>query len=157
MGNARTLGTFKARAHDGTWGVAGTGTRQVGVRFVIIGGPYDGRLFEWYGHFNTAENTERAIASLERCGVDSSSGVSLERLDGLKTREVEVELEADEYEGRERIKVAWVNEPGMRLKPMPDAETFFSRLDAYAKNRPPSAVANPRANGRSADDDFGGL
>lgn len=88
--------------------------------------------------------------------MDASSGASLERLDGLTTREVEVELEAEEYEGRERIKVAWVNEPGMRLKPMPDADTFFSRLDAYAKNRPPPA-ASSRSNGRPADDEFGGL
>lgn len=112
-----TIGTFKARAVDGDFGISSTQKEQVAVEFAIIDGDYKGSRYTWYGYFNTTDNAKRALKSLAAAG---AAGIYDDPTDltGLGSTDCEVVLEEDEYTApgqatsKKTIKIAWVNEVG---------------------------------------------
>jgi hypothetical protein len=121
-------GTFRARAVDADLGWTQGGKPQVAVTFEILEGEDTGRNITWYGYF-TDRTKERTIESLRFCGWkgDDISDLSSVNGDG----EVSLVIEHEEYEGKTRAKVQWVNGGGARLaKPMDanDAKAFAAKL-----------------------------
>jgi hypothetical protein len=102
-------GRFRAKAK--TWDLGfseGTGTDQVAVEFEIVDGEEKGRRITWYGYF-TEKTEERTVEALRIMGW---TGGDIAQLNGLDANEVELVIEIDEYDGKERSKVQWVNRVG---------------------------------------------
>src|SRR5262249_11788611 len=124
-------------------GLSGTGKEQVAVRFRMTEGEHEGKTVLWYSYFNTQENATRTLNSLRACGW---IGDDLSDLQGIENNEVEIVLEVEEYEGKTRTKVRWVNAMGggpILTKRMSDAEkkAFSARMKGLAvalRTRSPS-------------------
>lgn len=93
---------YRARAIEGDYGKAGTGTEQVAILFDLE----NGERLTWYG-FLSDKSIDRTLEALKACGVQD-----LETLAGLGSQEVEVEVEDDEWDGKPRRRVAFVNALG---------------------------------------------
>jgi hypothetical protein len=137
-----TAGTFRARAVDGEFGFSSKNTEQIAVRFQILEGPCRGETITWYGFFNTPENATRAMQVLRRCGWQAND---LTDLRGLTDLEVELVLEEEEYEGKKRIRVKWVNEIGggpTLSRKMDDAQkrAFANRMKGIAASIKPKPL-----------------
>jgi len=102
-------GTFRARAVEGDLGIAQTGKEQVHIKFCITSGPDEGQHVIWFGYFNSPENAKRTLESLRFCGW---AGTDISDLTGIDANEVEVVVEQEEYNGKTRAKVRWINEIG---------------------------------------------
>lgn len=108
-------GRFIAHAHVAKLGTTETGKDQIGVQFRLDEGPDEGELVSWYGYF-TDKAVQRTLESLRHCGF---VGYDLNVFDGtpeatsrLLPRSVELDIEIEEYEGKSRPKVRWVNAAG---------------------------------------------
>lgn len=124
-------GRFVARAV--AWGITragknGDGKERAEVKFQLKDQPVQ-RVYHGYFTENTAERT---LQSLEYCGWD---GVSLRAMNGMGTRDVELVIEEEIFEGKTRDVVRWVNE----IKPMRvAADDDIAALEARVlKNRKP--------------------
>lgn len=129
-----TPGTYRARAIDGDFGLSSKNTEQIAVRFQVTDGPNEGATLTWYGFFNTPENAKRAMESLRRCGWRTDDVTDLA---GLGEKEVEVVVEEEEYQGKKRLKVRWINDLGggpTLSRPMDDAHrrAFAARMKGLA-------------------------
>lgn len=122
-------GTVRARAIDGELGFTKAGKPQVAITFEILEGEDSGRNITWYGYFTEATK-ERTIESLRYCGWKGDDLSDLSSING--EAEVSLVIEHDEYEGKTRAKVQWVNSGGgARLaKPMnqDDAKAFAAKM-----------------------------
>lgn len=81
------------------------GKECVVVRFEFADGPHTGRSIQWWGYFTEAA-VDRTMESLRYCGWDSDS---IAELDNLGANEVELVVKDEEYQGKWRSKVQWVN------------------------------------------------
>lgn len=107
-------GKFRAKAVDWGFGEAGTGTFQIGVLMEITNGP-EGQppdQINWYGFL-----TEKALpVTVKALGALGWKGIDLTELEnrggGLDTNEVEIVVEHEEYDGKLRAKVKWINSGG---------------------------------------------
>jgi hypothetical protein len=134
-------------------------TPQVSIMFAILDeGPYKGRRIGWMGFFTEA-SVDRTVESLRLCGFKGDELADLPRQ--ALDQEVSVTVEHDEWEGKKRAKVAWVNAPGGGMKmanPMDakDIRIFSAKMKAKFKAKPevagekanapaPSAPASPEA------------
>lgn len=139
-------GHYKARALEGDFGFAGTGTKQVAVGFEIIDDDARGERVTWYGFF-TPNTAERTIESLRHCGCVFPHDC-LDDLTGLGSAEVELVLEDEPTDrGDVKSRVRWVNRigGGVALQTrMNDAEkrAFSDEMRGYvAASRPPGQSA----------------
>lgn len=98
-------GTHKARAKEWALGVSSTNKEQIAVMFELLGGEHAGKHITWFGYF-TDGTVDRTLESLRHCGWESDS---LAELDTLGNCDVELVIEDEEYEGKWRSKVKWVN------------------------------------------------
>lgn len=96
-------GKYRARAVEGDYGVAQTGTEQVAILFELLD---TGEQITWYGYLSDRA-ADRTIESLITCGV-----TDLQTLAGLGSEEVELDIEHDTYNGTTRARVKWVNRLG---------------------------------------------
>lgn len=97
-------GTYEAEVVDAELGVTSTGKEQVAVKFNIEG---TGTIV-WYGYF-TEGTVERTLESLEYCGF---KGDDISKLDQLKGHKAQIVVEAEEWDGKVRSRVRWVNRIG---------------------------------------------
>jgi hypothetical protein len=123
-------GTFTARAI--AWGINIKNEKErVEVVFQLKDQPVQRT---WFGYLHLESCAERTLESLEYCGWD---GVSLKRLDGMGTRDVNIVIEEETYEGKIRDKVQWVNEVrAIEQAPESTLDALEARL---LKNRKPKA------------------
>ncbi|MBA3841074.1 MAG: hypothetical protein H0X39_00365 [Actinobacteria bacterium] len=103
--NFSLAGTHRARAQEWGLGVSSTGKEQLAVMFAFVGGEHDGKHITWFGYF-TDGAVDRTLESMRHCGWDSDS---LAELDALGANEVELVIEDEEYDGKVRSRVKWVN------------------------------------------------
>lgn len=140
----------KARAVQWEIGITSTGHEQVGVMFEVVDGERSGQRFAWYGHF-TEKATDRTLDSLRHCGW---VGNDITDLQGLDANEVQIVLEEDTYEGKTRMKVAWVNRAGaaiMKTQLDPNAaRAFAARLKGIATAHRQQYGAQPAPTPRAA-------
>jgi hypothetical protein len=104
-------GRYKAKAIDRQFGKTAKGNEQILVIFAVTDdGPHKSKKLYWYGYF-TEKTIDRTLESLEHCGWD---GTSLKELKGFGTQEVELDvgLEKNEQDGKEYVRVRWVNRLG---------------------------------------------
>lgn len=129
MSQERTslAGTHRARAREWDLDVQ-NGKECVVVRFELVGGDHDGKSIQWWGYF-TEKTVDRTLDSLRHCGWASDS---LAELDGLDANEVELVIDDEEYEGKWRSKVKWVNRPSKLFTKAPmnaqERAAFAARL-----------------------------
>lgn len=117
-------GIFRARAVEGQFGYTNGGKEQVAVTFLLEGG----QRLTWYGYF-TEKTEERTFESLRYCGWE---GTDLSDLTGIDRNEVELVVEEEEYDGKVKSKVQWVNRPSspVMARPMDKAQvkSFAERM-----------------------------
>jgi hypothetical protein len=132
----------KARALGDTFefGFASTGTEQVGVRVVVVGGDYDGHEFTWYGYFTEASE-DRTIDSLKIMGWDGTDVVSLP---GLGSTEFELQLEEQlDEQGHPYWRPTFVNRMGVAMKQVMDPAakaSFAARINAKMRAQTPASA-----------------
>lgn len=157
-------GTYRARAVEAELGLAGNGSEQVAVLFEIVeDGQHFGERITWYGYF-TQGTFARTIESLRHAGWQ---GDDLADLSTVGSKECSIVLEWESYEGRDSLRVKWVNAGGggMALKRrMDDAgkRAFAAKMRGQvvaasggrasttsrpAPPRPPAHAGEPRPQG----------
>lgn len=146
-------GTFKAKGMSAALGYTSSDKEQVAVELRILDEEFLGDTITWYGYF-TDGTTERTLESLRLLGW---AGDDLFDLSGIGSTEVRIVIEEDEYEGKVRLKVRWVNAiGGLGLaKPMNEAQSraFAARMkgSVLAHNKKADAGTGQRASsGRAA-------
>jgi hypothetical protein len=103
MAELHSEGRFRAKAVEGDYGHANTGTEQIAVLFELE----TGSRLTWYGYL-TEKTQERTLEALINCGV-----TDLETLDGLGSKDVELVIQhEDDQNGVARARVAFVNALG---------------------------------------------
>jgi len=99
-------GVYTARAVEWDFGVTSNGNEQVAVVFQNT----EGERITWYGYFSD-KAALRTLESLRHAGWDGRQETFAD-LAGLGSRDVELVVEEEEYNGQVRARVRWVNEPG---------------------------------------------
>ena len=138
-------GRYRAKAVKMQLGMTGTGKEQVGVLFDLLDHP--GEQVTWFGFF-TDESFGRTIESLRHCGW---VGPMLDDPTGIDTNEVTLVIEQETYQGKTRLKVAWVNAPGggLAMKETLDdqaAKSFAARMKGQVLASMPKQSPPPRRN-----------
>jgi hypothetical protein len=103
---------FRAKAVDVGLGFTNNGNEQIGVVFEVVEGDCAGEEITWYGFF-TEKTAQRTIESLRYCGWQGNDLASIDVEDIPKV--VQIVVEEDEYEGKRRLRVQWVNRDGAGL------------------------------------------
>lgn len=106
------VGKHMARVVDVMFGNSSNGNPQVAIQFEGDEGFYG----TWYGFFTPdaikwIRKTVRALGIEWHEKDDATFDVST-LYDLLPGREAQIVVETEEYEGKERLRVRWVNEPG---------------------------------------------
>lgn len=147
-------GKWIARATGAELGYAGTGTEQVAVEFEVVEeGECQGERIVWYGYFSEAA-ARRTIESLRHTGW---KGDDLSNLSTVGSQDCQIDVQPEEYEGRTRLKVAWVNSAngGLALKErMSDEErrAFAAKMRGVVLslgNGKPTPAAKPATPARA--------
>lgn len=107
-------------------------TRQLLVMFKIESGEFAGMTFPWFGYFSD-DSAQRTIESLRLMGWKGKSFATIndEELNQL----VSLTIETEDYEGKTRTRVSWVNDlsgPKIELEKMLDAKSLKD-LDKLVK------------------------
>lgn len=114
--------TYRARALACGFGVAKTGTHQIFVTCEILDVDADGNEkpsgeeITWIGSF-TDKTTPRTIESLGYFGwtgdnLEELDDPSPERIFELMPSSVDLAVDVEDYEGKQQLRVKWVNAPG---------------------------------------------
>lgn len=128
-------GTMYAQLGEST-----NGKEQVAITFELTEGEYAGRRLTWFGYFSTDKAAEMTMKALRNAGWKGQDlwAVTQQALN----QPVSLNVISEEYEGKWRNKVNWVNAPGgggIKLeKPMNDlkARAFAQRFAAKAASIP---------------------
>lgn len=147
-------GTHKARAVEWDFD-ASNGKECIVVRFEFVGGPHAGKSIQWWGYFVDAA-VQRTLDSMRHCGW---TGETLGDMTGMGDAEVELVIADEEYNGKTRSKVRWVNRPPRLLlsNPMNRAslDAFSQRMarltsDSKRNYGAPAAASAPAASSNGA-------
>lgn len=139
-------GNYKARGVSATLEKSSQkGTEQVNVTFRLE----SGETVHWIGYF-TEKTEARTVESLMLCGWD---GTDFASFSGIDQKDVMLVIEHEVYEGKPRVRVAWVNDPNRSVggKPMEGAEVasfaerMRARVAAVKATRGEPAAAKPAA------------
>lgn len=146
-------GTFKARGLEAELGTTDSGKEQVAVLLELLEGDDQGKHITWYGYFTEA-TTDRTLEALRLLGWQ---GDDLSDLRGIDANEVYAVIIHDEYDGKVRAKVNFINgNAGIALKnkmSVGDAKAFAERMKGHVlaqrqKQGQGGAAAQPaKANG----------
>ena len=149
-------GTYRAQAIEAALGETDTGKEQVAVRFRFL--DVEGEI-TWYGYF-TDKTLETTFKALRSAGWKGQDLMDLSDLCApASTPEVYLVIEHEEYEGKTRARVRWVNGAGgIALKKALDpnkAKAFAARmkgqiaaLDAAVGTPKPPTQKPSNENGR---------
>ncbi len=158
-------GKYRAQATHAEFGESPTkGTPFIRVAFQILDGAHQGDRISWDG-WVTDRTRERVVDSLRSCGC-TFPGDDITDLTGLGTQEVEIVVEIENYNGRDRAKVAWVNslvgavkneqrmDDGKRaaFRDSMRGALFVSRTKAGAQQSLPGTAPAPAPGSSPADD-----
>lgn len=137
------------------------GSLQVGVRFRFIGGELAGEEMTWIGSF-TGGAADITAKALRACGLRGNDVTAAATQD--LTNEVELVVKHEEWEGRTRARVAFVNALGGGFAMKKADNSALARLKAemqaklkgIAEATPaPTPATNGKASaGAHADDPF---
>jgi hypothetical protein len=122
---------YLARAKDWALSETSKGDAQIVVYFEISTPEAEMAAITWYGYFSE-KAWERTVESLRHCGWQ---GADLTDLSGLGDKEVELVIEDEEYDGKVRPKVRWINKPGAMSIKAPLAGDRAKAFAAQMKDR----------------------
>lgn len=121
-------GIYRARPLEAVLTYTAAGNEQVHISFELLDDGFEGKYLTYFGSFSEKAQ-EHTFKALRNCGW---TGVDLSDLSGLNADEVSLVVENEEYEGKVRAKVRWVNAPGgVTVKaPLPPdkAKAFAARM-----------------------------
>lgn len=108
-------GKYTAKVLD--YGISGTkaGDPQVSVKF-----GFGSQSMIWNGTLKQGKGQEITLKSLIVLGLTNPDKIA-DLADGLKgntldlTKEVEIDIQPDTYEGNTTLKIKWINEPGLNF------------------------------------------
>lgn len=125
-----------------------SGREEMRVLFELCGGEHNGETITWYGYF-TEKTAERTLESLRYMGW---AGTDITDIQGLDQKRVQLVIEHDDYNGKTRTKVAWVNRVNAVFMgtPMDDAKkkAFAARMKGLVLASKQSASSpNDRGSG----------
>ena len=109
-------GIYEAKIND--YGVSTTkkGDPMAMLRFSYADSDGNNHFVTWYGTFGTDKSAEISCEALAICGYSSSNLADLAKGAGSgvldENRVVSITLANDEYQGKVRLKVKYVNAPG---------------------------------------------
>jgi hypothetical protein len=105
-------GIYRARAVQAALCETKSGKEQLAIEFALydVDG-VEGEHVTYFGSFSDAA-LPHTLKALRTCGW---AGTDLADLSGVERNEVSLVLEDEEYEGRVRTKVKWVNAPRLAL------------------------------------------
>jgi len=156
-------GKYRACAQGAEFGTNDNGNDFCMVNFKISEGELTGETISAWLYFSTDKNTERSIESLRYCGC-TFPGNDITNTEGIGSREVELVVEHETWEGKTRAKVKWINSGGAGVKAEQKmnagakknfAQRMKAKLVAGGNSAPASNPAADRV--RSAvNDTFGG-
>ncbi len=101
-------GRFRARPTDGDWGFSNNGNEFVQVTFKILEGADEGKHVSWWGYFTKEGNSAKSVEALRYCGCTFPDD-DITNLEGLGSEEVSIVIEHEEWDGKVRARVKWVN------------------------------------------------
>lgn len=121
-------GTYRAKARTWALGETSKGTPEAAVEFIFTHPDMEGASITWHGYLS--ESTfDRTVEGLRHCGW---TGDDLANMEGLDANEVDLVIENEEYEGKTRPKVRWVNKAGglaLKERMAPEkAKTFAASM-----------------------------
>lgn len=139
-------GTYRARAvgQDGVqYGFTGTGNAQLAVEFELL---EEGERVTWFGVFAPGKSSDIAMRALRAAGW---TGDDLNDLVGLGSTEVELVIEDEEWNGKVRTRVRWVNVPGAGGRVELQSKMNDAQRRAFAERMRSQAIASrPNAGGQ---------
>jgi hypothetical protein len=128
-------GTYLARAVSCTTDTNADKTKECFVvKFSIDSGEHAGTEL-YYRGWLTEKTVDRTLDSLRYCGWDSDDVTDVLRPEIISRKQVSLSVEVDEYQGRLKNVVAWVNDPSRRPKGSLDnaaAKLLAARLKGAA-------------------------
>jgi hypothetical protein len=143
-------GRFRAKCVNWEWCYTKANNEQIACTLQILEGEHEGESLTWFGSFT--EKAERwTLEALRNMGWPKDSHLhQLGKLDA----EVSIVVEADEYQGKTRSRVRYINKPGSGTfhsdKPMDD-----NQILAFAKSKKQSVIAFHADNNlKETDDDL---
>jgi hypothetical protein len=153
-------GDYRAKAVEAALGRSSKGTEQVAVRFSLLDFPQ--QTITWYGYFSE-KAFEISMRGLRAAGFTGDNLADLSSLREEVSPEVVLVIDHDEYNGKVRPRVQFINGAGgMAVKDALDeaeAKTFAARMKGKvvafdkAVGAPKAVVAAQapaKANGRTA-------
>lgn len=135
-------GKYTAQYVGHVHGTSSTGKEQIELEWRVTDGPYEGEKIRSWHYFSTDKAAEISFKALENAGWD---GEDIFRLNGLGSVPVEIVVKSEEYQGKMRSRVQWVNKPRGQA---PETQEFSSRLAELAAKRRGGVVAQPVATGK---------
>jgi hypothetical protein len=148
-------GRFRAKAKS--WKLAETkgGDPQAAIDFELLEGPKTGQTYSYFGGFGE-KSFEHTMKALRACGWQGVDPLELDDPKaGLDKNEVSLVIEPEEYEGKTREKVRWVNPLGGAAaakalapeKRLDFAQQMKAKILAFNSAQPKAAPTPPKANG----------
>lgn len=140
-------------------GTSKSGTEQIAVSFRILDPqtkePTDTTI-QWIGNFANDKSFEITAKALRACGWQ---GDDLEDLRGIDSEIVELDVQWDEYDGKRRLRVKWVNRPGAGVvfkDKLGDGakKSLSTRMRGFLARAGAPAAPAPSAEGASDDIPF---
>jgi hypothetical protein len=101
-------GTYKAQCTAIAEGTSRNGVPQVELTFRIVEGPDTGSTIRAWLYFSTEANSKISFDNLRNCGWNDVLDGSWT---GIGSKIVELVLDNEVYEGKERLKVKFINDP----------------------------------------------
>jgi hypothetical protein len=116
--------TYRGRALTFCYGYTSKGNEKIDVLCEIVQEGWEGQQITWTGYF-TPSTEQRTLESLRHMGWE---GDDLLELHGIGTKEVDLVIDTEEYNGKRYSRVQWVNAPGISLAGAmsPDAQKAFA-------------------------------
>lgn len=114
-------GTYRAKVVGAAFGYSNSGNEQIGVKFETKQGD-----IMWYGYFSPAA-MPYTLERLKTCGLPDNNLIKADEMVGT---EVDIIVEHEEYDGKTRLKVQWINPiggGGMRNPMDSDSLAEFAR------------------------------
>lgn len=143
-------GKYRARAQapSVSFGVSKNGNEQVAITFDLLdeNDQPSGETIAWIGTF-TEKTMARTLESVANCGWDMSTGTS--QVDTVEANVVELVIEHEEYEGRDRARVKWINRLGRAFSfetPLDQRAKagLFARIKAHQQGKPATGATAPQ-------------
>lgn len=119
-------GNYRARPVFAQLGTSATGTEHVEIQFMVLEDDGSPTRVERSGYFFLTDRTfQRTIETLRLCGWQGDDLSDLSSISEETSPDVQIVFGEEEYEGKLRMKLKWVNpwRPPRASAPQADAKT----------------------------------